>query len=156
MPASVAAPKAADDRNATRPLCPLASISDATVNPSGILCKKIAIKIIPPSHVETSKSGRDRDPVEKSVDHQAKQSCVARVRVRHLIVVSLFPKMKMRSHRMLEKMHQEISGQKKNEDGVCIAEENGRMILLQLHRFGEHFDERRRQHESGTQRDEIL
>ena len=76
--------------------------------------------------------------------------------MRYLIVVGLLPKMKMRRHRMLEKMDQEISREQEDEHAAGVAEENRRMVRLQLHGFRKHFDERRRQHESGAQRDEIL
>ena len=122
MPASVAAPRIADDANAAARLCPLASISDATVNPSGILCRKIATKITPPSQVETSKPGRNRHAVEKRVDHQAEQRRITRVRVRNLLVMRFFAKMKMRREGVLEKMHQEIAREDEHENRVGVVE----------------------------------
>ena len=73
----------------------------------------MAIKITPPSQVETSKPRRNRHPVEKRVDHQSQQRRIARMRVRHLFVMRFFAKMKMRRNRMLEKMHQEISARER-------------------------------------------
>src|ERR1039457_4010721 len=52
-PATVAMPSATDDPQANPRLRPLASITDETVNPSGILCRKTATKIIQPSAGET-------------------------------------------------------------------------------------------------------
>ena len=79
------------------------------------------MKITPPSHVETSKPGRDRHAVEKRVDHQAEQRRIARVRVRHFFVMRFFAEMKMRRNRMLEEVHQEISREDEEENHVVLA-----------------------------------
>ena len=52
-PATVAAPSATEAPHENARLRPLASITDDTVNPYGILCRKTAIKIIHPSAGET-------------------------------------------------------------------------------------------------------
>ena len=96
---SVAPPRIAEDMNATRRLCPLASISDATVNPSGILCRKIARKITAAEPRRNQQPRRDGHAVEKRVDHQAQQRRIARVRVGNLLVMRLFAKVKMRRQR---------------------------------------------------------
>ena len=44
------------------------------------------------------------------------------MRVRHLLVMRLFAKMEMRRHRMLEKMHHEISREDENENRVGVVE----------------------------------
>src|SRR6266403_2281933 len=54
-PKSVATPNNPAARIALRFPCPLASTTDATVNPSGSLCRNTATKITAPSHVETKK-----------------------------------------------------------------------------------------------------
>ena len=122
MPASVAAPRIADEMNATRRLCPLASISDATVNPSGILCRKIATKITPAEPRGNEQARCNRHAVEKRVDHQAQQRGVTRMRVRNFFVMRLLAEMKMRRHRVLEKMHQQISRENEHEDRAGVAE----------------------------------
>ena len=52
-PARVDAPNSIDAPQAMRRLCPLASMTDAIVNPSGILCRKMATKMTHPSQFET-------------------------------------------------------------------------------------------------------
>jgi len=52
-PATVAAPSSMDAPQANARLRPLASITDEMVNPSGILCRKTATKMIQPSAWET-------------------------------------------------------------------------------------------------------
>jgi len=51
----IATPSSTDAPQATRRLWPLASMTEATVNPSGILCRKMARKMIHPSQLETRK-----------------------------------------------------------------------------------------------------
>src|SRR5260221_2119475 len=53
-PSSVVAPSAPAAATALPRLCPLASTTDAIVNPSGNLCSNIATKITVPSQVETN------------------------------------------------------------------------------------------------------
>ena len=123
MPKSVAPPKITADRNAARFVCPLASISDATVNPSGSLCKKIAMKIKLPSHAETSKPRSNSHAVKKSMDHEPHQRRIARMRMRDLLVMRLLAKMKMRRNRMLEEVNQKIPGKNKEENRVGIVDQ---------------------------------
>src|SRR5258707_3040048 len=52
-PATVATPNNPAARMALRLPCPLASTTDATVNPSGSLCRNTAKNITAPSQVET-------------------------------------------------------------------------------------------------------
>jgi hypothetical protein len=54
-PASVAAPNTIEEPQAMLRLRPLASMIEATVKPSGILCRKTARKMIQPSQLETMK-----------------------------------------------------------------------------------------------------
>src|SRR5436853_3029565 len=54
-PIMVAVPSIAEAAQAVLLLRPLASITEAAVKPSGILCRKTARKIIHPSQVETKK-----------------------------------------------------------------------------------------------------
>ena len=54
-PARVDAPSSIDAPQAMPRLRPLASMTDAMVNPSGILCRKMARKMTHPSQLETMK-----------------------------------------------------------------------------------------------------
>ena len=47
------------------------------MNPSGILCRKTARKMIHPSQFGNHETGRDGDSVEESVDQQADQDGIA-------------------------------------------------------------------------------
>ena len=62
---------------------------------------------------------------------------------------------KMRGEGVLEKMHQEVAGedQKENRVGAGVKTRGG--IGTQLQRFGNHFEQRRSQHEAGAEGDEI-
>ena len=61
---------------------------------------------------------RNRHAVKKSVDHQPQQRRIARMRVRNFFVMRLLSKMKMRRDRMLEKVHQKISGKHEKENRI--------------------------------------
>src|ERR1700689_1331009 len=64
-PASVAAATiTAEDKAAAR-LWPLASITEATVKPSGSLCRRMAIKMIQPSQEERTKPDAMATPSNK-------------------------------------------------------------------------------------------
>ncbi len=51
-PAKVAIARSTAENHAALRVLPLASITEATVNPSGSLCRKMATKISHPSHSE--------------------------------------------------------------------------------------------------------
>src|SRR5437660_956749 len=64
-PVSVAAPKSADAPHETALLFPLASMTDVTVEPSGILCRKTARKTIQPNQLETRNADAMAMPSKK-------------------------------------------------------------------------------------------
>src|SRR5713226_7532373 len=64
-PNSVATPKAPAAATAFPRLCPLASTTDAIVNPSGSLCRKMATKITVPSQVDTRNPAAIATPSKK-------------------------------------------------------------------------------------------
>src|SRR6266851_9426622 len=64
-PAIVATPNNPAARIALRFPCPLASTTDATVNPSGSLCRNTAKNITAPSHVETRNPAAIATPSKK-------------------------------------------------------------------------------------------
>src|ERR1700760_1622343 len=66
--------------------------------------------------------------------------------VTHLIMVSLFPKMKMGRNRVFEKMYEEKSDQDIEK----------RAFARQPHRLRNDVEERNRQHVAGAQRQKIL
>ena len=136
-------------------LCPLASISDATVKPSGSLCRKIATNTTLPSHVDTKNAEAIATPSKNVWITRPEQRRVTRVRAGNLLVVGLLAKMEMRRDGVLEKVHHEISRQDENENRAGVAEEVRRGPPAQLQGLRNHFHQRRGQHESGAESDEI-
>jgi hypothetical protein len=108
-PANVAAPNNADAPQAIRRLCPLASMTEATVNPSGILCRKMAKKIIHPSPFE--KPGGDGNSVKESVDDQTDQYGISFVSVSELLFVGFFAEMEVWSDGVFEKVDDQVTQQ---------------------------------------------
>ena len=91
------------------------------------------------------KSGRDRDAIEKSVNQQAHQDRVSLVRMHELVSVRFFPEVEMRGDGVLEKMNEQVSA-KNEKSGVGST---------QMNALRHHLDERRRQHESSSERNEV-
>ena len=83
----------------------------ATVKPSGILCRKIAMKSTQPSHVETTKPGADGDAVEEGVRGQAEQHGVAALRGEEFVRVRLLAEVEVRHQRVLQQMHSAVAGE---------------------------------------------
>src|ERR1700690_2680802 len=80
------------------------------------------------------------------MDDQAHEQRVPPVTMDERILVRFLAEVEVRRNRMLEQVNQKISGQ--NEDGGTLA--------LEFQAGGENFYNRGRQHESRTQRDEVL
>src|ERR1035441_4410938 len=99
----------------------------------------------PAERLGNEESRGDRDAVEKRVDQQPDQNRVSLVRMDELVGVSFFSKVEMRSDGVLEEMDEQVSEQ---------DEESG-IRATQLNALRYHFDERRRQHETGAERDEV-
>ena len=87
----------------------------------------------------------DRDAIEKCVNQQPDQNRISLVRMHELIGVSFFSKVEMRRDGVLEEMDEQVSEQDK-KPGIRPT---------QLNAGGHHFDQRRRQHETGAERDEV-
>ena len=108
-PASVASPSMTDANHDRRLLSPLASITEVTVKPSGILCRKTARKMTHPSQIGNEEAGGDSDAIEEGVDHQTHQHRHALMGMDELIGMGLFAVMKMRRYRVFEQMHEEVA-----------------------------------------------
>lgn len=72
------------------------------------------------------------------------------------LVMRLFPKVKMRRNGVLKEVNDKISGEHQNKNGIRAAEHRIRSPGAQLHGFGNHLDQRRREHEAGAQRYKIF
>ena len=99
----------------------------------------------PPELRRNQKSRGNRDAVEKGVDQQADQHRVAFVSVNELVGVRFFSKVEVRRDRVLKEMDEQVSAKNK-KPGVGAP---------QLNALRHHFDERRCQHKTCAQRDEI-
>ena len=91
--------------------CPEASAMEATVTPSGILCRTTAKKMRRPRGTGDEEAGRDRDAVEEGVDGEADQGGDADGRVHHHLVVALLAEVEVRGHGVLEELDEEVAGQ---------------------------------------------
>ncbi len=67
-PATVAAATIAAEVRAAPRLWPLASITDATVKPSGSLCSRMAMKMIQPSQEDSTKPEAMATPSKREWD----------------------------------------------------------------------------------------
>src|SRR6516225_7231365 len=92
-PASVARPSITEANQDFPLLSPLASMTDVTVNPSGILCKKTARKMIKPRR--NQKPRGNGDTVEKGMTHQADKHRHPLMRMNKLIRMRFFAIVKM-------------------------------------------------------------
>ena len=92
-------------------LRPPASITDETVKPSGILCRKIARKTIQPSQLETMKAGGDGDAIKKRVDGQAEQHGRALVMINKLVMMRFLAKVKVPGHYVLAEVNNQVAEQ---------------------------------------------
>ena len=132
-PASVAAPSSAAARTALCFPLPLASTTEATVNPSGSLWRKTARKITAPSQGD-EEPRRNRDAVKKGVNRKAQQNRVARMKAVNLFGVGFFTEMKMRRQGVLKKVDEEVADQHKQQ----------RVFTAEPNRFGNYLDKRHR------------
>ena len=100
----------------------------------------------PSQPVRNNKTGSDGNAVKKSMDDQSHKHRVSPVTVDERILMSFLAKVEVRRNRMFEQVNQKISGE--NQDRGAFAAE------LQAGR--ENLYNRGRQHESRTQRHEVL
>ena len=132
---------------------PSNSAALATCQHDGSNCKsfrnfmeKNGEKNDPSQPVRNDKAGSNGDPVEKRVDDQCQQNRIAVMTAYKLIRMGFFSEMKMRGDSMLEEMNDQITEQ----DQKCRAP------ATQFETGGNDFYDRRGQHESGAERDEVL
>ena len=144
-PPRVAAPKSAEAPHAYRRLRPLASITEATVNPSGILWRKTARKMIHPSQFETRKPDSDGDAVEEGVNDQSDQDGIAFVGMNEFVLVCFFAEVEVGRDGVLEEMN----------DQVAEQDQEGCVTSAEFEARGYNLDQRRGQHESSTQGNEV-
>ena len=90
-------------------LRPLASMTELTVKPSGILCRKIAKKMSHPSQFDTRNPDAIAIPSKKRVNDQSQQDRISGVRMTELVMVRFFAKVKMWRYRVLEEVNDEIA-----------------------------------------------
>ena len=90
---------------------PEASAIEATVKPSGILCRTTAKKISRPERHRDQEAGGDRDAVEEGVDREPDQGGDADRGVHHHLVVHLLAEVEVGRHGVLEEMDEEVAGQ---------------------------------------------
>src|ERR1700687_5827967 len=91
------------------------------------------------------KSRGDRDAIEKRMNQQPDQNRIAFMRVDELVGMGLFSKVEMRGDGVLEKMDEQVSGE----------DEKSGITATKLNALRYHFDQRRRQHETCAERDEV-
>src|SRR5580704_5314301 len=84
--------------------------------------------------------------VKESVNGQSQQDGSSCVVMTDLLVMRLFPKMKMRRDGVLEQMHEKIAEQYKHQG----------LLACQMNRLWNHIKERHGQHVAGPQRQKIL
>src|SRR5208283_2216255 len=99
----------------------------------------------PTERRRNKKSRGDRDPIEKCMNQQPDQDRVSLMSMDELVSVSFFSEVEMRSHRVLEKVDEQVSAKDK-KSGIRAAK---------LDALRHHFDQRRRQHETRPERDEV-
>ena len=87
----------------------------------------------------------DRDAIEKCVNQQADQNRVSFVSMHELVGVGFFSKVEMRGDGVLEEMDEQVSAE----------DEKSGIGATQLNALRHHLDERRRQHETCAERDEV-
>src|SRR5258708_22861383 len=99
----------------------------------------------PAQPVRNQKPRRDGDAVEESVDDEAEEDGISLVRVDELILVRLFAEVEVGRDRMFEKVNDEVT--KQNQEG--------RAASAQFEALRNHLYQRRGQHESCTEGDEV-
>ena len=126
-------------------LRPLASMTELTVKPSGILCRKIARKISHPSQFDTRNPDAMAMP-SKNVWMISPSSTEYPVcAVDEFVVVRFFAEVKMRGNRVLEEV----------DDQIAEQNQQGRSSSAQFETLRNHLHQGRGQHESRAQRDEV-
>src|SRR5208283_1935545 len=109
------------------------------------LVQKNRDKDDPAERLGNEESRGDRDAIEKRVNQQPDQDRIAFVRVDELVGVGFFSKVKVRGDGVLEEMDEQISEQ----------DEESSIRATQLNTGRHHFNQRRRQHETCSKRDEV-
>ena len=133
-------------KSAVRRLCPLASMSEATVKPSGNLVQNNRQKNHAAQPAGNQKPGGNRHAVKKSVNGEPEQCGNSGVLRHKMLDVRFFSEMEMRRERVLKKMNDEISDQ----------HEEIREASRQGHRLGENLENGRGQHEARAERQKIF
>src|ERR1700692_4274170 len=87
----------------------------------------------------------DRNPIEERVNQQSDQNRISLVRMHALVGVGFFSTVKSRSDGVLEEMDKQVSPE----------DEKPGIPAPQMDALRHHFDQRRRQHETCSERDEV-
>src|SRR6202030_1496608 len=87
----------------------------------------------------------NRDPIEKRMNQQPDQNRISLVRMHELVSMRFFSKVEMRRDRMLKEMDEQVSREDKKPT----------IRASELDALRHHLDQRRRQHETCSERDEV-
>ena len=124
---------------------PEASAIEATVKPSGSLCRKTAKKTSRPRGTETRKPEAIDTPSKKVWIERPNEGREADRRVHHLLAVDLLAEVEVGSHGVLEEVDQEEA-----------REQQERRVRRAYHRLGDHLEADGGEHEARSQGDEGL
>src|SRR5215470_607112 len=111
----------------------------------GDLVQKHREKDQPTKPIRNQESGRDGDPVEESMNHESKQYRVGIMRVNELVVMRFFAEVEVWRDRVLKKVNDKVTHQHKER----------RRFSSHFDTLGNHLHQRRGEHESRAQRDEV-